>query len=190
MRTLGGQTSADENHAYTFGYITGPASDGRRTTRKYVAYWVRGAGGWRIALFKRGGMATDAGAPITAPRLQSPGGMARPEELVAREAEFSRTAGKIGLQPAFLAFGSDRAVNMGGGPAFTVGAQAISREVAGNGPPPQLAWGADGALVAASNDLGVTWGYIRDLGAASEPGRFAYFTIWGRERGAWHYVAE
>jgi hypothetical protein len=55
---------------------------------------------------------------------------------------------------------------------------------------PKLAWKADGALVAPSGDLGLTWGKI--LASDNARSTIPFFTVWRRNGtdGEWLYVAE
>src|SRR5687768_11960179 len=45
--------SADGQHGFTFGYMTIRRGDGTIVPAKYMAYWVKGADGWRVAAYKR-----------------------------------------------------------------------------------------------------------------------------------------
>ena len=197
-----GGLSADGQQGFTFGYMT-TREEGQPTRyAKYLSYWVLRPEGWRVALFKRvprqeGEVSTALMAPALPHRLVPVRRNARALEaaeaaLAARERAFSDESQRIGLGPAFVAFGSEDAVNVGGGPAFTIGNRAIG-ESQGTGPSP-LVWSPDGALVSSSGDLGVTWGMLRRTGP-TPPGRLAripWFTIWRRAgpSAPWLYVAE
>jgi hypothetical protein len=119
--------------------------------------------------------------------------------LEAAEKAFSDEAQTIGLGPAFAKHGSADAVNVGprSSPTFVFGAAAIGKAVgAGSeGKPSPVAWAADeGALVASSGDLGVTFGYIRQ-NAPSEgtpSGGVPFITVWRRANpnAPWRYIAE
>lgn len=196
----GGGLSADGQHGFTYGFMTiRPVGQPERPA-KYLAYWIKRPAGWRVAAFKRFGWppgepTTPLPAPSLPARLAAPPGDAaghRASVMVAEQA-FSDEAQVIGLGPAFAKHGRADAVNMGGGPGFTVGAANIGREI-GSGPARRVVWSADDALAAASGDLGVTWGRIRPVGAAPEgaPAEIPFFTIWRRDSPAapWRYIAE
>jgi ketosteroid isomerase-like protein len=205
---LRGGVSADGRHGFTVGYMT-LTNDGKVQPLKYVAYWVKGVDGWRVASYRR----TPADQPPSSRTLLPP---ALPSAIVppttdaatiaghkasleAAEKAFSDEAQTIGLGPAFAKHGSADAVNIGPRTRgdFVVGAAEIGRNVgAGSeGKPSPLSWAADeGSLVASSGDLGVTFGYIRQNGPTKEgqPGAVPFFTIWRRPdaKSPWRYVAE
>jgi ketosteroid isomerase-like protein len=200
--------SADGEHGFTFGFMTMTMADGTRTPLKYMAYWARESGAWRVIAYKRGrasGSPTDTtmmppalpvrlvaavrtGATLTELR----------HELMRAEGAFSAEAQRAGLGRAFAAFGSADAVNMGGAgtATYVVGAAAIAALVSGGDmTASRFHWGADTAFVASSGDLGITFGLIH----ANEPPTGAdpaagspFFTIWRRadRRSPWRYVAE
>lgn len=196
--------SADGTHGFTYGFMT-IREDGKPDRRaKYLAYWVKGANGWRVAAYKRAGSATGVvrtdlrPAALPAKMLPPTTDAAVIEghrtSLAATEKAFSDLAQLVGLGPAFVEFGSADAMNMGQGPDFTFGNLVI-----GGGMPPDpkspVVWAPDqGTLVASSGDLGVTWGYIRPL-KPPPPGQlaaFPFFTVWHRAtpQASWRYIAE
>ena len=207
-----GGISADAQHGFTFGYMKLHAADGTTTPLKYLSYWVKTPGGWRVAAYKRGrspaGEVSLAMMPPALPaQLVGPTNDAATiarwgQSLSAAEQMFSDSAQVIGIGVAFQRNGSADAVNMGGpnSASFVVGAEAIGA------PPPgeaqatssPVSWNADKVLVASSGDLGVTFGMIRQNPAAAQTAGGAprppipFFTIWRRasttER--WRYVAE
>lgn len=195
--------SADGQHGFTFGYMTTTDQNGQTHLAKYLSYWVRRPQGWRVVVFKRvprpeGEISVEMMAPALPARIRAERGDNSQadrirETLAQRERSFSDEAQRIGLGPAFAQFGSADAVNVGGGPTFVVGAEAIGA-AQGAGPSP-LRWAPDGGvIVAASGDLGVTWGLLRRNGP-TPAGRMAeipYFTIWRRSgpNDPWLYVAE
>jgi ketosteroid isomerase-like protein len=204
-----GGISADARHGFTFGYMTLTSVEGKVTPIKYVAYWVKEAAGWRVAVYKR----VPADQPPATRDLLPP---AVPAQLIApvtdrdtiarhkasleaAEKAFSDEAQKVGLGPAFARHGSADAVNVGPrtSPTFVISAAEIGKSVgAGSeGQPSPVSWAADeGAIVASSGDLGVTFGYIRQ-NTPPPPGRPAavpFITIWRRADPSqpWRYVAE
>lgn len=203
-----GGISADGQHGFTFGYMTMRRPDSADVALKYLSYWVRTAEGWRVAAFKRGVRApgevsTLLMAPALPTKLVPPG---KDKAVIARyarsvgdaERAFSDEAQTIGLPAAFTKYGSDDAVNMGGGNStgFIVSAAAIGRSMQEGEKvePSPVSWGADKVLAASSGDLAVTFGIIR-ANAPDAGGRraaFAFFTVWRRASPAerWLYVAE
>ncbi len=197
-----GGISADGQHGFTFGYMTIRSEGQAERKAKYLAYWVKGPEGWRVAAYKRGGMTEGQGTPPMEPLvparlvpvsrdaalLASLG-----KSLAAAEKSFSDEAQKIGLGPAFKKNGRADAMNMGRGAAFRIGAEAIGNDM-GSDPVSPVNWSADDVLVASSGDLGVTWGRIRANGPPPEgrPAAIPFFTIWYRPGvdQPWRYIAE
>lgn len=201
--------SADGTHGFTYGFITVRRADGSAVPGKYLAYWVKGADGWRVAAYKRTrrapGEVDTALRPAAAPRamvaVARDAGVVRAhlESVMQVERDFAAEAQVIGLGPAFVKYGSADAMNLGGAntPGFTFGNAAIAESVSAGSPPASSAvnWGPDRALVASSGDLGITFGFITpnaEPAAGQEKPRFPFFTVWRRAApGApWRYVAE
>ena len=204
-----GGISADGQHGFTVGYMTLQRPDGSKVPLKYVAYWVKKPEGWRIAVYKRARaerspdsretMAPALPAQLVAPTTDSAAIARHRTSLEQAEKAFSDEAVKIGLGPAFAKHGSADAVNVGppDSPTFVLSAEAIGRSVgAGSeGKPSPVSWAPDeGAIVASSGDLGVTFGYIRPTTPppAGQPGGIPFITIWRRASSSapWRYVAE
>jgi ketosteroid isomerase-like protein len=162
-----GGVSADGQHGFTVGSMTLHRPDTTSVPMKYLAYWVKGPGGWRVAAYKRvraatGQSAIDQMPPALPDRLvppsSDPAAMARfTDSLDQAERAFSRDAQRIGIGAAF-------------------------------------SWGPDQVIVASSGDLGVTIGIIRlnTPPAAGEPAAFPFFTVWRRPNvnAPWRYIAE
>ncbi len=202
--------SADGTHGFTYGYTTLTRPDGTLVPGKYVAYWVREDGAWRVAVYRRvgrpaGDVSLDERAPALPPRLVAPTSDAKAhrrlvEELAQAERDFSRDAtGGPTIGAAFARYGDATAANVGNGASFTFGPDAISRDVqAGVDSTTRITWGPDETRVASSGDVGVTIGIITiertaKAGAAPTPPlRLPYFTIWRRDdvKQPWRYVAE
>ena len=200
--------SADGLQGFTLGYATVHGADGSSTPAKYLTYWVKGSEGWRAVVYRRGRASGPAPADPIPPAL--PAKAVPPsndsaaitlyrQSLDTVERAFSRDAQKIGLGPAFARYGSDDAMNMGGGgrAAFVVGADSIAAVVAEGEPATgsSVSWAPDqGVIVASSGDLGVTIGTI----VVSQPDstgahqKFSFFTVWRRPSPdqPWRYVAE
>jgi len=204
---VGGNISADGTHGFTFGYMTTTRADGTTVPMKYLAYWIKGSEGWRVAVYRRrprpqGDVSTAAIAPSLPARMVAPSTDAAAirkhgESLAAAEKAFSDLAQTVGLGAAFVKNGRADAVNMGGPKTsgFVVGASAIG-QVVGEGAPTDrsdLEWSADRVLVASSGDLGVTMGSIRPhKPQQGQPSAFPFFTIWRRDDPSqpWRYIAE
>ncbi len=204
-----GGISGDGLHGFTYGYMTVRRADGTTANVKYLSYWVKGADGWRVAVYRRSARADgEVSQAMLAPAL--PTGLVAPStnraaieahraSVIAAEKAFSDLAQRVGLEAAFRENGRPDAMNMGGGAAagFVIGNEAIAKSVSAGQPAggSTLNWSADTALVSSGGDLGVTIGFIRQnnppAGAAPTAG-FPFFTIWWRERpGApWRYIAE
>ena len=202
---VGAGVSADGVHGFSYGFMTIRRQGKPDERAKYLSYWTKGDDGWKVSLFKRGrsaeGEVSLALRPAALPSAIRPGNPAavttHRDSLAAAEKAFSDDAQKIGLGPAFAKHGASDAMNMGGGADFTFGNEAIGADVSRQGPPGAavpIYWAADeGALVASSGDLGVTWGWIRQhKPAAGGPEKSPFFTIWRRAAPdqPWRYVAE
>lgn len=202
-----GGVSADGRHGFTFGHMTWHRKDGTTTPIKYLAYWVKGGDGWRVAAYKRGPAARAPEALATMPaslpaRLVPPSTnpatlAAHKRSLEEAESAFSREAQSIGLGPAFTKYGSADAVNMGGPnePGFVLGAEAIGKAVGGNSGSSPVSWGPDKVIVASSGDLGVSIGIIRlntPPKDPKQPSAFPFLTVWRRANAnePWRYIAE
>jgi len=203
-----GGVSADGQHGFTLGSMTLRRPDATSVPMKYLAYWVKGPEGWRVAAYKRvpaapGQAVTDqmpsALPDHLVPPTSDPAAMARfTDTLDQAERAFSRDAQRIGIGAAFAQYGSADAVNLGRPtePGFVVGSESIGRMVAAGSPPggSAVSWGPDRVIVASSGDLGVTIGIIRPNTppAAGEPAAFPFFTVWRRPNvnAPWRYIAE
>jgi ketosteroid isomerase-like protein len=202
-----GGISADGLHGFTFGFMTIHKPDGTAVPAKYLAYWVKGPAGWKVAAFKRapkapGDVARESMLPSLPPALVAPTTDRATIErhrasLVAAEKGFSDLSNKVGLGNAFEATGNTDAINLGGGGAdFVYGNVAIAKSVGGGAPADAkpFTWSADTAFVASSGDLGVTFGLIRQNNPPAgqpAPPAFPFFTIWRKDaNGVWKYIAE
>ena len=203
-RPVRGGISADGTQGFTYGFLTVTAGDPARRERKYLAYWVRRPEGWRVAAWKQvprpaGEVSADMQPPslpaAAAAPNSDPAVTARHQaSLAAAERAFSDRAQAIGLRAAFREYGRADAMNMGGGPGFTIGAEAISRDVAPDAATSPVNWSAERTLAASSGDLGVSMGVIHRNAPSTDgrPNSFSFFTVWRRDRsdGAWRYIAE
>ena len=200
-----GGISADGQHGFTFGFMTVHRPDGTDLPAKYLSYWIKENGTWKVAAYKRAGRpASEVSTAMMPPSL--PTRITAPSSDVATVAAFSKSLGDaeqafsdeasvIGLGPAFLKFGRADAMNMGRVAEFTIGNEAISKSVEGpnsTGGPSQLIWKSDHTvMVASSGDLGVSIGWIHQKTDPTGPG-FPFFTVWRRDNptAPWRYIAE
>jgi ketosteroid isomerase-like protein len=199
-----GGISADGQQGFTFGYMTMHRADGTDTPLKYLSYWVKENGTWKVAAYRRSVrppgevslalMAPSLPAKTVAPTKDTSVVGKFAASLAAAEQSFSDEAAVIGLGPAFEKFGRADAMNMGGASAFTFGNIDIAKGVGGQTPtaPSPLAWKSDfRVIVASSGDLGVSIGYIRiNNDPAAQP--IPFFTVWRRDSvdSPWRYIAE
>jgi hypothetical protein len=199
-----GGISGDGQHGFTFGYMTVHRPDGSDVPAKYLSYWIRENGAWKVAAYKRSGRpAGDVSMTLMEPSL--PAKLVPPTDdaatvatfersLAAAEQAFSDEASVSGLGPAFEKFGRADAMNIGGLPSFTLGNVEIAKAVGGPAPkaPSPLTWKSDyRVIVASSGDLGVSIGWIHQKGNPAAAG-FPFFTIWRRDsmNAPWRYIAE
>jgi ketosteroid isomerase-like protein len=202
-----GGVSADGQHGFTFGYMTIHRGDGADVPLKYLAYWVKGRDGWRVAAYKRtrSNAAPASIAIVTAAvpeKIVAPANDAAAIERARKslddaERAFSNEAQKIGLGPAFVKFGSADAINLGGPDhSMVVTGSTKIGEMVGEGLAPgvsPVSWAPERVIIASSGDLGVTIGWItRNTPESNRPARNPFFTIWRRADPAapWRYVAE
>lgn len=203
-----GGISADAQHGFTFGFMTVTSKPGAVQLLKYLAYWRREDGGWRVLGYKRARRA--AGVVSEAMRLAYiPSAMlplatetarldAHRRSLADTERAFSDEAQRVGLGPAFMKYGAPTAVNMGGpqSPGFVEGPAAIGAAIGAGAPGPAspVHWASETVVVAPSGDLGISFGYIKahTPQPGASPNGQAFFTIWVRADTAspWRYIAE
>jgi ketosteroid isomerase-like protein len=192
--------SADGQQGFTLGYVTiADAGKPEPRLQKYLAYWAKRATGWRIIAYKReprpaGAVSTAMIAPSIPARL-GPGAMAgsgsdREKELAGTESQFADMARTVGMGSALRKYAAADSISLGSEPEVTVGIDKMARLDL----PAPARWSADGARVAASGDLGFTWGISRVDGplppgqqAAGQPPAagpqstvFPFFAVWRR----------
>lgn len=218
-QSIRGGVSADGQHGFTIGYLEVEGGAPATAKRRYLAYWVRGAEGWRVATMKQALQGAEekivaSQPPALPPRFMAadPGSTATHKAtLIAAEKAFSDRAQLVGNRQAFQEFGRADAIHVFGPNSLTVGLKAIGEshdqqaaqqpKPGPQDPPPPpttVNWSADTAIVASSGDLGVTLGKIRqnDPSAKLPPGAFPdgnpFFTIWMRDDPTqpWRYIAE
>jgi ketosteroid isomerase-like protein len=200
--------SADGRQGFTLGYTTVRGADGASTPGKYLTYWIKGADGWRAAVYGRGRASAPSNAdpvpPLVPSRAVPPSASSSlmasyRQSLDTSERAFSRDAQQVGLRQAFVRYGSPDAMNMGSAArsAFVTGPDSIAAVVSEGEPATgsSVSWAPDqGVIVASSGDLGVTIGTIvvNQPDSTGQHQRFPFFTVWHRAGpdDAWRYVAE
>jgi ketosteroid isomerase-like protein len=199
-----GGISGDGQHGFTYGFMTLVKADSSRVPLKYLSYWVKGAQGWKVAVYRRsirpeGPVSTAMREPSLPERMvpvsKDAAAIARHAKAVGdAERDFSTLGTKIGLGPAFTKNSAPDAMNMGGPQSadFLFGPEAIGAGIgAGESGPSKLTWGPDTVLVASSGDLGVTIGHILPPPEPGQPQRrIPFFTVWKKIGGVWKFVAE
>lgn len=201
--SIRGGVSADGQQGFTLGYLDIEGGDPKTAHRRYLAYWVRGADGWRVATLKQVGRAegeaeASAQPPAVPARLAAPTPAqtaTHRASLMAAEKAFSDRAQLVGLYQAFQENGRQDAIHLFGPKGFAIGLKAIGENQADQKTvPAEVNWSADDAVVASSGDLGVTIGVIRTNSAPPEgqPSSFPFFTVWMRDDPSqpWRYIAE
>jgi ketosteroid isomerase-like protein len=199
--------SADGTQGFTLGFMEVRNPDSTVIPMKYLAYWERGAEGWRVRVYKRrqrppGDVARTLVPPAIPARLVAVNGDSTTVsrfavDLAATERAFSDEARRIGLGPAFEAYGSPDAMHLGSSndTGFVVGAEAIAAGVAqGDTGRATISWSSEQVIVASSGDLGVSVGFIvpDPDSTGVPPPRFPFFTVWRRDSTSlpWRYIAE
>jgi ketosteroid isomerase-like protein len=201
--------SSDGTAGYTYGYAdlhipatgTQPA---QTRVGKYIAFWKRGAEGWKIVAYVRN--PRPEGAVSTTP----PAGFETPDEkhrryfpdtdaasalqqIMATDLAFS-DAGESDLPGAFASYAAEDGAVLGGPPSIIFGRQAIRGDI--QPPPPQYSftWAPTDGDAAASGDLGYTIGRaLTQDRTGADPNRYYshYLTIWQRQNsGEWRFVMD
>lgn len=202
-RSIRGGVSADAQHGFTLGYLDIEGGNPETARRRYLAYWVRGNSGWRVAVMKQVlRTANEVEAEPQPPALPAEIVAVDPSQtethsrtLIAAEQAFSDRAQQVGIRQAFQEYGRADAIHLFGPSGFAIGLPAIGANHAQlPAGPAGINWSADSAIVASSGDLGVTIGHIRTNGPPPEgrPAASPFFTIWRRDSvdQPWRYVAE
>ncbi|MEP6833705.1 MAG: nuclear transport factor 2 family protein [Gemmatimonas sp.] len=189
-----GDVSADGNIGYTMGFTTWKKPDGSQVPGKYVAFWAKQRGAWRVLVYKRTARAAGDVAIVeeAAPVKPAPGNAQYSaadstrfaHELDAAERGFSDQAAVIGLGAAFTKNSATDAHHTGGATDadFRRGPADIGAGISAGGEPPlgSIKWAPDVVYVARSGDLGITFGMITIAQATGAPRRVSYLTVWKR----------
>lgn len=208
-RSVHGGISADGQHGYTLGYLEIEGGDPKTAKRRYLAYWTRGADGWRVATMKQM-LQTEKEEYLKRVPPSLPAKLVAPSpakaaqhaaSLAAAEKAFSDRAQVVGTKQAFQEFGRPDAVHVVGQNGIIVGLDAIRKNFDGQpgvDEPAKIEWSADKTIVASSGDLGVNIGHIRRNEPIANPppgaptGPSPFITIWRRDSvdQPWKYIAE
>ena len=203
-RSIRAGISGDGKHGFTLGYLDIGGGDPATAHRRYLAYWIRGAEGWRVAALKQLlRVEGETDAPAQPAVLPQRGSAPEPDKiaafkagLIAAENAFSDRAQVVGIRQAFQENGRPDAVHMFHKKGIVIGLKAIGENQSGEEElgPAKIRWSASDAIAAASGDLGMTIGTIRQNGPPPEgkPAEMHFFTIWMRDGAAqpWRYIAE
>ena len=148
--------SGDGMHGFTAGFMTITRADGAVNPAKYLAYWEKQNGGWRVLAYKR--TPAKAAAPsvtvsyllpkqVTPAKHDAAAIEKNRESLADAERSFSRDAQTMGIGEAFKKYGSPDAINLAGPDTLTfiMGNTAIGENV-GSGQAPNTSsvnWGPE-----------------------------------------------
>lgn len=195
-----GGVSADGQHGFTFGFMTTTRATGEVQLGKYLSYWIKRPQGWRVAAYKRvpreaGDVTLDLMKPslpeaIVPVVTDAAAVEAHRQSLIDAEKAFSDRAQVVGVGEAFKENGQPDAMNIYGGAEFVIGVENVAAGAGqGRTGPATINWSSEGAHVASTGDLGVSYGLIRPNDGKQTPS--AFFTIWRRNPGEpWRYIAE
>jgi hypothetical protein len=201
-RALRYEVSRDGRDGYSFGYFDVIHAAGDTAYGAFKAYWRRSdAGRWEMLAFARSRSSNRRIAAEPAwvgPLLLRSGVHTAPvdtisayREIIASESAFSDSAAKhVGAAFASFAapYGSHITPEGFGFGAAEIRAQFPAAATPREGP----AWTPESGSVAASGDLGFTFGPAWPRSAPGPvPGGGRYFTVWKRQPdGRWRYVVD
>jgi ketosteroid isomerase-like protein len=192
-----GGISADGTQGFTYGFLSVTGGDPARQERKYLAYWIKRAEGWRVVAYRQQvRQAGDVSKEMLPPSLPTfsveaaVDSTAHQESVAAAEKAFSDRAQVVGLKQAFGEYGRDDAMNMYGGAGFAYGLDAVTAGFKEEGPA-TIHWGTERSFAASSGDLAVSIGTIRS-NDPKDGTAFPFFTVWRRDGPdqPWRYIAE
>ena len=198
------EVSRDRATGFTYGYtVLGRTAEeaGLRVDR-YIAFWRKGASGWRIAAYAETYGAPPSVSPVPAGAVEGmladvamPAMRAPVDPLRAADVAFSRDAERLGAGEAFGRYAAPDAQIFSASGEFITGPQAISASFGPAVANSSFTWQPVYGEVANSGDLGFTVGNAvvtleRQDGAAVV--RYSkYLTVWKRQPdGAWKYVVD
>jgi ketosteroid isomerase-like protein len=112
-------------------------------------------------------------------------------ELQIIDSEFSDYAKEHGMRKAFLEYIDDDGVMMKDNSLPLKGAKAIDLIASMNDSTVQLTWEPQGGDIAASGDLGYTYGIYELKDTSNNVQRGTYVTIWKKQLdGKWKFVLD
>jgi ketosteroid isomerase-like protein len=112
-------------------------------------------------------------------------------ELQITDSEFSDYSRQYGMRKAFLEYIDDDGVMMRDNALPLKGAKAIDFIASMNDSSVQLTWEPQGGDIAASGDLGYTYGIYEMRDTSDNVQRGTYVTIWRKqEDGKWKFVLD
>lgn len=193
------EISADGRMGYTLGPYRQSLPDGGVAWGHYHSMWrLDDDGRWRVALdlgTPHGPVdwpppAVEAAGPGSASLAATPAPIAA-AALLDRDRAYGVAYASEGREPAARGFAAERVrVSRTGSPPHSGRAAALADQAAAG---ERLEWTPEGAEVAASGDLGYTWGSglveRADLGGSLRPMSYARFWRWDAEAG-WQVVVE
>jgi len=114
-----------------------------------------------------------------------------PKELIDADIAFSDFSVKDGYQKAFIEFADDSAVLLKKDRMPIIGKQDLIKSYVGTSDSGMvLIWKPEKAVIAASGDLGYTFGFWTFI-AEGDTSRGKYLTVWKRDSsGNWKYAAD
>jgi ketosteroid isomerase-like protein len=199
------EASSDGRSGYSYGYAIFTAVQPTITSvriDRYIAFWRREAGGWRIA-----GYAETYGTPPTPLALPAaaepaavkdtpmPRARGALEAIRSADADFSRDAGRLGTGEAFGRYAAEDAQIFSGPGEFVTGPAAITHSFGPTTTRNTLVWHPVHGEVSAAGDLGFTVGNAVFTGERGDGAPLVsyskYMTVWRKQRdGSWRYVVD
>lgn len=199
------EASSDRMSGFTYGYAIYGLSLGVAPTLRvdrYIAFWRKDAGGWRIA-----GYAETYGSPpppiallvsaaesavADVPMARRRGAL---DAIRAADEDFSRDATKFGTGEAFGRYAAADAQIFSGPGEFITGPGAITDSFGPLDRKSSLVWHPVEGEIAKSGDLGFTVGNAVFNGEREDGApivRYSkYLTVWKRQRdGSWRFVVD
>lgn len=133
-------------------------------------------------------------ACATGPAGHSSAGKSTRDRLIQADKDFCALAQARGVAEAFREFAAEEATMLPTGQSPVVGRRGIFELMSG-GPKSQLRWWPVAADLAASGDLGYTWGTseYRTTGPDGKPlvRHGKYLTVWKKQPdGSWRFVVD
>ena len=197
------EVSRDRASGYTYGYavVAGAEPSSVRIDR-YIAFWRKGASGWRIASYAETYGAPPGPFPVPAAAMD---GMLADvamsatrgpvDPLRAADVAFARDAERLGAGEAFGRYAAPDAQMFSSSGEFITGPQAITASFGPAVANSSFTWQPVYGEISSAGDLGFTVGNAvvtleRQDGAGVV--RYSkYLTVWKRQRdGAWKYVVD